>query len=88
MNKKAIGIDQCKFNLFFKNQQNNTNQVIPIISPHHFEFGKILTERGKLVVSLCLPKYFEIHNAVVPLLKQYKKRIQYNPIPIGKLLER
>ena len=46
MNKKAIGIDHCKFNLFFKTQQNNNNEVIPIISPHHFEFGEILTERG------------------------------------------
>ena len=72
MNKKAIGIDHCKFNLFFKTQQNNNNEVIPIISPHHFEFGEILTERGQLVVSLCLPKYFEIHNAVPFKMNQIK----------------
>lgn len=64
MNKKAIGIDRCKFNLRFKTKQNNTNEVVTLISPYHFEFGEILTERGKLVISLCLPKYFEIHNAV------------------------
>ncbi len=31
-----------------------------------------LTERGKLVVSLCLPKYFEIHNAVPFKMNQIK----------------
>ena len=72
MNKRAIGIDHCKFNLSFKMQQNNTNEVIPIISPYHFAFGEILTERNKLVISLCLPKYFEIHNAVPFKMNQIK----------------
>jgi len=72
MYKKSIGIDHCKFNLIFKIQQNNVNHVIPIISPSHFEFGEILSERDKMVISLCLPKYFEIHNAVPFKMNQIK----------------
>lgn len=64
MNKKAIGIDHCKFRLYFKGPQESISQVISLVSPTNFEFGEILSERGNMIISLCLPKYFEIHNAV------------------------
>lgn len=64
MQKKNIGIDRCVFELIFKTQVNNMNQIIPIVSPYNLEFGEIEMKRGKMMISLCLPKYFDVHNAV------------------------
>jgi hypothetical protein len=64
MNKKAIGIDRCKFEITFKTSQNTCNQIIPIINRKEYQYGEIVMERGKMMVSLCLPKYFNTHNAV------------------------
>lgn len=72
MTRKNIGIDRCKFELTFKTKQNNENKIVPIISPNHYEFGEISMERGKMIVSLCLPKYFEIHNAVPLKMERLK----------------
>ncbi len=64
MRKSSIGIDRCKFELNFKNQQRGLDRIIPIYSRDNFKFGEILMERGKVMLCLCLPKYFEVHNAV------------------------
>lgn len=62
--RNKIGIDRCKFELKFKEEQKDVARVVKIISKYGNEFGEIQVERGKWVISLCLPKYFAEHNAV------------------------
>jgi len=62
--KKCIGIDRCKYELKFKEEQKEITRVVKVISKYGHEFGEIQTERGKWMISLCLPKYFAEHNAV------------------------
>ena len=64
MKRKNIGIDRCTFELDFKTQVNNMNQVVSIVSPYNLEFGEIEMKRGRMMISLCLPKYFDVHNAI------------------------
>jgi hypothetical protein len=71
MNKNVIGIDRCKFELTFRTSQYSINQIIPIINERNYQYGEIVMERGKMMISLCLPKYFDIHNAVPVKLEKH-----------------
>lgn len=62
--RNRIGIDRCRFELTFKEKQNDSARIVSIKSRYGHEFGDIQVERGKWVISLCLPKYFSEHNAV------------------------
>lgn len=62
--RKKVGIDRCKFELSFQEEQKDIASVIKIKSKYGHEFGDIAVERGKWIISLCLPKYFSEHNAV------------------------
>lgn len=62
--KNKIGIDRCKFDLQFNKQQKDNSRVVKIISKYNYEFGEIAIERGKWIIELCLPRYFNQHNAV------------------------
>lgn len=64
MKKRDIGIDHCKFELTLKNQQSGLNRIIPIINEENLQFGEIKLVDGKIMIGLCLPKYFDYHNAV------------------------
>lgn len=72
MKKKNIGIDRCKFDLTFKMPQNNETKQFSIIGQNHYPFGEIFMDRGKMVIALCLPKYFDVHNAVPVKMSQLK----------------
>lgn len=62
--RNKIGIDRCKFELNFHDEQRDVSSVVKIKSKYGHEFGDIAMERGKWIISLCLPKYFSEHNAV------------------------